>query len=291
MIQASTTFIAAILLSSIAAYFSIVGLALIFPSSSLQIMIMGTVLEISKIITASWLHYNWKEKAVSFLHKIYLVIALFCLMSITSLGIYGYLSKAHLDQTSNNSVIELQIDNNNNHIQSILDDINRFNDKLGHLDSIVQTLIDAERIRGKDGANEILKSQNDERNKINEEISILEQKKKELEDINYELSLKLVDENTKLGPLEYIAKLFEFNNKDDAVILLIILIMIAFDPLAILLIISASISYDRYKNKKLNILVEKNKIKKEYEFIESEKKRLNEKSSLLNNKERNLKDK
>ena len=89
-------FLTALGLSAVAAYYSIMGLVAIFAAAATPIFIMGTLLEASKLVVASWLYRNWKEVPV--LLKSYFTIALFILMMLTSMGIFGYLSKAHLDQ-------------------------------------------------------------------------------------------------------------------------------------------------------------------------------------------------
>ena len=101
MVLALVTLITALGISAVAAFYSIVGLMAIFSASALSIAVMGIVLEIGKLITASWLYQNWKR--VPFLLKSYLTIAVIILMFITSMGIFGYLSKAHIDQGSGTS--------------------------------------------------------------------------------------------------------------------------------------------------------------------------------------------
>jgi len=88
------TIFVAILISSVAAFYSIVGLMAIFAASKLPIAIMGGVLEIGKLVVASWTFRNWKKSPI--LIRLYFVISIFVLMFITSLGIFGFLSKAHL---------------------------------------------------------------------------------------------------------------------------------------------------------------------------------------------------
>ena len=95
MIFSFAYLISALAISGIAAYFSVVGLATIFPGAITAVIIMGGVLEIGKIITAIWLHRNWKT--APFLIRSYLCFAVFTLMGITSMGIFGFLSKAHIE--------------------------------------------------------------------------------------------------------------------------------------------------------------------------------------------------
>jgi len=95
MIFAITTLISALSISIIAAYFSIIGLATIFPGSMYAVIAMGSVLEIGKIIASIWLHKNWKSAPK--LIKFYLFSAILILMGITSMGIFGFLSKSHIE--------------------------------------------------------------------------------------------------------------------------------------------------------------------------------------------------
>ena len=98
MYFALLTLIVAISISGVAAYYSIIGLTAIFPAAFIPIIVMGIVLEIGKLITASWLYQNWKQTS-RFL-KTYLSIALVVLMLITSMGIFGFLSKSHIEPVS-----------------------------------------------------------------------------------------------------------------------------------------------------------------------------------------------
>lgn len=92
------TVLVALSISAVAAYYSIVGLVAIFASAVIPIIIMGSVLEVGKLTSAVWLHLNWK--AAPILIKTYLTVAVVLLMFITSMGIFGFLSKAHIEQTS-----------------------------------------------------------------------------------------------------------------------------------------------------------------------------------------------
>ena len=95
MFFALITLFCALSISAIAAYFSIIGLATIFPGSTEAVITMGAVLEVGKIAAAVWLHRNWKSAPR--LIKAYLTGAVVVLMGITSMGIFGFLSKAHIE--------------------------------------------------------------------------------------------------------------------------------------------------------------------------------------------------
>ena len=98
MFLAVLTLITALSISAVAIYYSVAGLVAIFAAAAVPIMIMGGTLEIGKLVTAVWLHRHW-ERATWWL-KTYLSIAVIVLMVITSMGIFGFLSKAHIEQTS-----------------------------------------------------------------------------------------------------------------------------------------------------------------------------------------------
>ena len=97
------TLLTALLLSGVAGYYSVIGLAAIFPGSFWPIIIMGSTLEAAKLVTVSWLYRNWKLVPVGM--KMYLTSASVILMLITSMGIFGYLSKAHLEHSADNAPI------------------------------------------------------------------------------------------------------------------------------------------------------------------------------------------
>ena len=92
------TILVALVISAIAAWYSIIGLVAIFAAAVMPVIIMGTALEIGKITSAIWLHFNWKTKR--WMIKSYLVFAVALLMFITSMGIFGFLSKAHVEQNA-----------------------------------------------------------------------------------------------------------------------------------------------------------------------------------------------
>mgnify|MGYP003325546260 CR=1 FL=1 len=111
----------ALSISGVAAWYSIAGLAAIFAAAQIPIIIMGTVLEVGKLVTASWLYQNWKT--IPFLLKSYLTLAVAVLMFITSMGIFGFLSKAHIEQTSAS--------------QESVEQVQRIETELARLDSII----------------------------------------------------------------------------------------------------------------------------------------------------------
>ena len=101
------TFLTALAISTVAIYYSVLGLTAIFAAAFWPIVIMGSVLEVAKLVTASWLYQNWET--IPRLLKAYLTTAIIILMVITSMGIFGFLSKAHVEQTAPSSIISSKI--------------------------------------------------------------------------------------------------------------------------------------------------------------------------------------
>jgi len=130
--------LSALSISAVAIFYSIAGLAAIFAGAAVPIMIMGSVLEVGKLVTASWLYQNWTNAPK--LIKYYLAIAVFVLMFITSMGIFGFLSKAHVEQTAPSSLII-------NKIEQIDDRISRENNKISRFKIDLQRLNTGEDVR------------------------------------------------------------------------------------------------------------------------------------------------
>ena len=215
------TFLAAILLSGIAGYYSVIGLAAIFMRAFWPVIIMGSTLEFAKLVTASWLYRNWKTAPI--LLKSYLVVAVVLLMLITSMGIFGFLAKAHIDSTLDAGANSVELKTLNQQ-QKIADD------RLNYLMA---------RAKDPSTASPVLDRQ-------------IQSTQKELTEINKK-RLPLLREENKLvadiGPIKYVADMFFEGDSavDKAVRLVIFIIMLVFDPLAVLLLIAANISM-RQKN-------------------------------------------
>ena len=146
--MAILTLITALSISAVAIYYSILGLAAIFAGAAIPIMVMGSVLEVGKLVTASWLYQNWKV-APRFI-KAYLSIAVVVLMFITSMGIFGFLSKAHVEQTSLGTIgqeklstIEEKLLRSENRIERWSSDIERL---MSGEDVRVDVLVDKEQV-------------------------------------------------------------------------------------------------------------------------------------------------
>ena len=116
MFIAILTLLSALSISGVAIFYSVIGLATIFPGAFWPVVIMGSVLEVGKLVTASWLYRNWQQ--TRFLLKTYLTIAVVVLSLITSMGIFGFLSKAHLEQNLAENTITQRIEIINSKISS-----------------------------------------------------------------------------------------------------------------------------------------------------------------------------
>ena len=127
------TLITALSISAVAIYYSVAGLVAIFAAAALPIMIMGGVLEVSKLVTAVWLHRYWKQ--ATWWLKTYLSVAVFVLMVITSMGIFGFLSKAHIEQTAQSTDNLAQVETIQKEIDRNFAIIDRAENKIMELDN------------------------------------------------------------------------------------------------------------------------------------------------------------
>ena len=224
---------------------------------------MGSALEVGKLVAASWLYNNWRNKLVAYTIKMYLTFAVIVLIFITSMGIFGFLSKAHLDQvkptSSNNIKIEL-LDKQINQQQLIID---RAEGQLTLLDKALEVYIDKEYVSR--GLKE-RKKQEEERTLLNTAITDASNKIGELTLQKSELALEQDKIEAEIGPIKYIAELIYGENAKDyfdkAVRWVIIVLIFVFDPLAVLLLIAANISL---RSRKVEKEEKENKIKKDYQ--------------------------
>ena len=245
MIQVLLPFASAIALSVVAAYYSVIGLAQIFPGSYWPIIIMGSVLEISKLVTVSWLYNNWNDTVR--IMRYYFLIAIVLLMLITSMGIFGYLSKAHLDTNVNINANGVQL----------------------------KTLEAQEKI-AKERLNYLLQRAGDPATATKKIDTQIQEVQADLKKLSNEKLPLLSEENilmAEVGPIQYIAELFYTKDDagfiDKAVRLVILIIIVVFDPLAILLLIASNQTLIRIRNLKLETKEPKPKAKSKKELAKS----------------------
>ena len=281
MFMALLTLITALAISGIAAFYSIVGLMAIFSGAALQIAIMGGALEVGKLVTASWLYQNWRNRNLGRALKTYLFISVIVLIFITSIGIFGFLSKAHLDQVrpaGNNQLIINTIDK-----QILFEEkqIARAEDTLALLDKALETYIDKEYVTR--GLKE-RKKQEAERTELNNAIKTSTTKIVELNNEKFAVEKEQLVIEADVGPLKYIAELV-YGDKakdmlDEAVRGLIIIFIFVFDPLAVLLLVSANISFRTRREQKENKINKRNllaDVTRKYERLQKRQKNLKKK--------------
>ena len=269
------TLIVGLAISGVAAWYSIVGLMAIFAAAKIPIAIMGAVLEVGKLLTASWLYQFWDK--TNTLLKSYFTVAVVVLMFITSMGIFGFLSKAHMDQTltvGDNSLLIERIDRKIDREKVKITDAETVG---AQFDKTVQVLIDYDRIRGPSGAIAVRESQNEERASLSNIIDQAYSKIDTLSVEKLELDKEQLELEAEVGPIKYIAA-FIYGDELDKTLLeravrwIIITIIFVFDPLAVLLIVAANMTFKEAlgKPKKVTITKAADATKKEWSEIKLE---------------------
>ena len=282
MFLAILTLLSGIAISIIAAGYSIIGLATLFAGAAVPIIAMGSALEVGKLVAASWLYQNWNSDIPRLL-KAYLFSAIIILIFITSIGIFGFLSKAHLDQVkpqSGNALNIQVLDKQINQQQVIID---RAEKTLNSLDKALDKYIDMEYVSR--GLKEREK-QKTEREQLNKSISEATAKIVELNKTKSTIELEQIKIEAEVGPLKYVAELIYGDDAkshfDKAVRLVIMILIFVFDPLAVLLLIAANISLRQWRMKKnLSKVNNEEVLKKRLEKLEKRNKKLRGVSSII----------
>ena len=240
------TLLTAIALSAVAGYYSVIGLAQIFPGSFWPVIIMGSILEASKLVTVSWLYRNWRECPI--LIKSYLSIAVTILMLITSMGIFGFLSKAHLEHSADNAPLVDKIALLDEKIKTEKENVESNRKIIKQYDEVVdQTMGRSTDEKGADKAQAIRRSQQKDRIRVLQEIQQSQATIAKYSEERAPLSTELKKIEADIGPIKYIAALAYDSEADGDIIdkavrLVILLIIVVFDPLAILLLIAYNMS-------------------------------------------------
>ncbi len=252
-------FASAIVISGIAEFYSIAGLVSIFSSQALASIIMGAALGIGKLVAASWVYRNWDT--TSKLLKYYFTAAVVILSFITSMGIFGYLSKAHLDQSVviGESASKLSIYDEK--IKTEKENIEANRKALKQMDeSVDQILGRSTDEKGAANAVAIRRSQQKERARLQNEILQSQKSIAELNDARAPIAAETRKIEAEVGPIKYVAELVYGESSEEvigkAVRMMIILIIFVFDPLAILLLIAANMEMNKAKK----IVVEEPKL-------------------------------
>ena len=243
------TLFVALAISAVAAYYSIVGLMAIFAGATTAIAIMGIVLEIGKLICASWTFTNWKSCPV--IMRSYFIIAVVILMLITSLGIFGFLSRAHIQQSSPTGLLVERIERIDLKITQRQTQISRYQGRLDTLDQALQRYIELGAISK--GLRKIGEMDN-ETKLLKTKIEGLENEIDDLTDEKYERKTKLNLAEVGVGPIRYVASMLyddvSESQLEQAVRWIIVLLIFVFDPLAVVLVIAANISLRDYRRER-----------------------------------------
>jgi hypothetical protein len=283
MILTILLFLSGIAVSVVGAYYSILGLAALFAGAYWAVITMGVTLEIAKLVTVSWLYRNWNLDLLPQSIRAYLLSAVLMLMFITSIGIFGFLSKAHLDTAAPNTGNRLLVKNIERQIDSEKKAIEGAQKIVDQLDKALDKVIDKDADKG------LIERQKQitERNRANNIITNSSKKITDLSNqkLKYDKDQLAIDK--EVGPFKYVAEILfgdaDDGNLDRAVRFIIICLILVFDPLAVLMLVAVNVSIKEYqRNKKLLNLNKE-------ETLEQQVERLKKRNESLKDKERDYK--
>ena len=248
-------FATSLLVAGVAAYFSVIGLATIFAGSFWPVVIMAGVLEIGKLVTAGFLHLRWSD--INRAMRYYLMSAVVVLMLITSLGIFGFLAKANIEQTLQGDSYSLELSILDKRLEAKEKELGRFEERLANLDFIIDTARPEDR-------NYIDRRQRDERAQIAVDIDLVVADIVELNEEKMPIQREQLVQEGEIGPIKYVAEMIygedvAKDKLDNAARILIMFIIFAFDPLAVLLLV-ASLGLMARDNEPLNPVYATNEI-------------------------------
>jgi hypothetical protein len=250
MILTILLFISGIAVSVVGAYYSILGLAALFAGAYWAVITMGVTLEIAKLVTVSWLYRNWNLDLLPQSIRAYLLSAVLMLMFITSIGIFGFLSKAHLDTAAPNTGNRLLVKNIERQIDSEKKAIEGAQKIVDQLDKALDKVIDKDADKG------LIERQKQitERNRANNIIANSSKKITDLSNqkLKYDKDQLAIDK--EVGPFKYVAEILfgdaDDGNLDRAVRFIIICLILVFDPLAVLMLVAVNVSIKEYQRSK-----------------------------------------
>jgi len=238
----------ALLLSAVAAWYSVAGLTAIFSAATIPVIIMGGSLELGKIVATVWLHNNWRRAGIVF--KLYLIPAIAFLMILTSMGIFGYLSKAHSDQSLVSGDVVSKIAIYDEKIKTEKENIEANRKALKQMDEGVDQVLGRSTTEtGAEKAVAMRRTQQKERTRLQAEISQSQKSIAELNDARAPIAAEVRKVDAEVGPIKYIAALMYGDNPDAnllerAVRWMIIMIVLVFDPLALTLILASNKQFE-----------------------------------------------
>lgn len=238
-------------ISAVAIYYSVAGLVSIFSAAMVPIVVMGVTLEISKLIATMWLKINW-TRAPYFI-KAYMSAAIVVLMIITSMGIFGFLSKAHSDQSLVSGDVQSKIAIYDEKIKTARDNIENSRKQLKQMDEAVdQVMARSKDERGANNSNTIRRSQQRDRTAIAKDIEANQKLIATLNDEAAPIRAEVRKVEAEVGPIKYIAAFVYGDNPDanlleKAVTWVIIIIVAVFDPLAVILLLASQYSFQWFR--------------------------------------------
>jgi hypothetical protein len=261
-IIAYLTLVSGLVISAVAVWYSVAGLVSIFAASALSIIIMGVALEVSKLVATVWLKWNWRRAPK--LIKIYLISAIAILMLITSMGIFGYLSKAHLDQNIVSGDVQSKIALYDEKIKIERENIANAQQVIKQMDAAVNGVIATgdQETKLRDGSTQIRsaaerslqirRSQAKDREALTKQIEAAQSRIVTLQEESSPIRAEMRKVEAEVGPIKYIAKLIYADNPDQnllekAVTWVIIIIVLVFDPLAVVLLLSSQYSFQWFR--------------------------------------------
>ena len=250
------TLFTALSLSVVAAWYSILGLTAIFASAVIPIIIMGSILEVAKITVTVWLHEYWHRCRL--LMKMYLAPAVVMLMVITSMGIFGFLSKAHSDQNLISGDVISKIAIYDEKIKTQKENIEANRKVLKQMDEGVDSVLGRSADeKGADKAVALRRTQQKERVRLQNEILQSQKSIAELNDARAPIAAEVRKVEAEVGPIKYIAAFIYGDNPDAnllerAVRWVIIILVVVFDPLAIMMVLASteSMKWERERRAK-----------------------------------------
>lgn len=234
-------------ISAVAIYYSVIGLAAIFAAATIPIYIMGGSLEVAKLVCASWLKANWHRTPA--LMKWYMTTAVVVLMLITSMGIFGFLSKAHSDQGLVSGDVQSKLAVYDEKIKNERDNIDAARKALNQMDAQVnERLSRSNDDAGAERAVQIRRQQQAERTRLQKDITTAQNNINRLNEERAPIAAQVRKVEAEVGPIKYIAALIYGENTDTnllekAVTWVIIVIVSVFDPLAVIMLLAAQMSF------------------------------------------------
>jgi len=250
------TLLSGLSLSAVAVYYSVVGLTAIFAAAVIPIIIMGTTLEISKLVATIWLKQNWNTAPL--LIKTYLFTAIVVLMIITSMGIFGFLSKAHSDQNLVSGDVLAKIAVYDEKIKTSKENIDVNRKQLKQMDEAVdQVMGRSADEKGADKAVALRRGQAKDRARLLQDIDVEQKTISSLNEERAPIAAEVRKVEAEVGPIKYIAAFFygstDTSILEKAVTWVIITLIVVFDPLAVILLLASQISFQEFRERENKI--------------------------------------